>query len=70
MRAALAGPLSQKRPEVPYIGGHEYTAFGGGKVQDLRVGEPFELYLGVQGSHIVSIFGESFAHRPARDVGI
>ena len=35
VRAALAGPLPQKRLEVPYVGGHEDVAIGCGKLENL-----------------------------------
>jgi len=38
VRAALACPLPQKWFEVSYFGGHEYSAFLGSQLQDLRVG--------------------------------
>ncbi len=65
MRSALA-----LRRGSSDVGGHEHAAFGGSQLQDLRVGEPFELYLGVQGSHVMTAFDEGLAHRPSGDVGI
>jgi hypothetical protein len=70
VRAALAGPLPQDRLEVSYVGRYQDTAFGCGKLEDLRVGEPFELRLGVQGMHVVAVFDERLAHRPTGDVGV
>ncbi len=65
-----SGTLSQKGLDVSDVGRHEHATFGGGQLQDLRVGEPFELYLGVQGSHVVTAFDEGFAHRTSGDVGV
>jgi hypothetical protein len=69
MRATLAGPLPQKGLEVPYVGSYEDSTFRGGQLQNLWVGEPFEFWFGVDGSHVVAILGKSLAHRPTGDVG-
>ena len=70
MWTSLSGPLSQKRLEISDIGGNQHAAFGDCQFKYLRVGEPFELYLGVEGSHGVSAFDEGFAHGAAGDVGV
>jgi hypothetical protein len=70
MRVTLAGPLPQKGLEVPYVGGYEDSAFRGGQLQHLWVGEPLEFWFGVHGSHVVAILGKGLAHRPTGDVGV
>ena len=58
------------RLEVSYVDRHQHAAFGGGKLEDLRVGEPLEFHLGVQRSYVVTTLNEGPAHRPTGDMDV
>ena len=70
MRVKVFARRCQKRLEVSNICRYEYTAFGGSQLQNLGIGESFELYLGIQGPHVVPTLGESITNRPPGDVGV